>query len=72
MEHLTKARAIKLNAARQILQESASILRSLAIAGGTHEPELVNAAGQVESIFDALYVRPVDDLPAPETTRSAL
>ena len=68
--YLTHARESKLNAARQILQETARALRMIATAGGTHVPELVNAAAQVEEIFDSLYVKPLADEPAPETARS--
>ena len=61
------AQAITHSAARQILQTTASSLRRL----GAGQPALVNAAAQVEAIFDGLYVQPVDDGPAPKTTRSA-
>jgi len=49
------AREAKLGAAREALQSTASTLRKLATTGGYCQ-ELVNAAAEVESIFDWLYL----------------
>jgi len=49
------SREAKLGAARETLQLAASTLRKLGTTGG-HCPELVNAAAEVESIFDWLYL----------------
>jgi len=60
----------KREAAREALQSTASTLRKLATTGGYCQ-ELVNAAAEVESIFDWLYLpKPVDDVAAPLTRRS--
>ncbi len=71
LAYLALTREAKHEAARELLQETARALRSIATAGG-HSPELVNAAAKVELIFDGLFLSPpVADLPAPKTRRSA-
>ena len=70
LAYLALSREAKLGAAREALQLTASTLRKLATTGGYCQ-ELVNAAAEVESIFDWLYLpKPVDDVAAPLTRRS--
>lgn len=70
LAYRTRAREVTHDAARTLIQDTARALRKFATAGG-HSPALVNAAAELERIYDSLYIKPVDDVPAPMTERSA-